>query len=86
MGFGFWQFIWGSKQALDAAHFATARAALTGMKGDYGRPLGLNPKKLIVGTSNEEAALKIVGAKELPGGGDNPWYGKAEVLLVPWLD
>ena len=85
VGFGFWQTTWGSRQALDATAYENARVALVGMKGDYGRPLGLMPKKLVVGPSNEKAAKLIVGSKELPGGGDNPWYGTAEVLVVPWL-
>jgi len=85
VGFGFWQFIWGSQQVLDAAHYATGRAALVGMKGDYDRPLGVNPRKLIVGPSNEQAARTIVGSKELAGGGTNPWYGTAEAVVVPWL-
>ncbi|MBF0249958.1 MAG: Mu-like prophage major head subunit gpT family protein [Alphaproteobacteria bacterium] len=86
VGFGFWQLIWGSKQTLDAAHFKTAFETLGGNKGDYGRPLGIRGRKLVVGMSNFEAAKKIVGAKELAGGGDNPWYGMAEVVLVSWLD
>lgn len=85
VGFGLWQFSWGSKQTLDAAHYATARTSMIGMKGDHGRPLGLMPRKLVVGPTNEEAARKIIGAKELAGGGDNPWYGTAEVVVVPWL-
>jgi len=85
VGFGFWQFIWGSKQVLDATAYATARTSLIGMKGDHGRPLGVKPRKLIVGPSNEEVARKIIGSKELAGGGDNPWYGTAETVVVPWL-
>lgn len=85
VGFGFWQQAWGSKQTLDAAHYATARAAIGGMKGDYGRPLGLNPRLLVVPPSLEGAARKIVGNQLTTGGETNEWYGTAEVLVVPWL-
>lgn len=85
VGFGFWQQAWGSKQTLDAAHYATARAAIAGMKGDYGRPLGLNPRLLIVPPSLEGAARRIVGNQLTADGGTNEWYGTAEVLVVPWL-
>ncbi len=84
-GFGFWQFAWGSKQTLDEAHYATARAAIMGMKGDFGRPLGLMPKKLIVGPSNEAAALKLVQAENNAAGASNVYKGTAEVVVVPWL-
>lgn len=85
VGFGFWQFAWGSKQALDAAHYATARAALGSMKGDYGRPLGIKPRLLVVPPALESAALKIVNNDLGANGETNEWKGTAEVLVVPWL-
>lgn len=84
-GFGFWQMCWGSKQTLNAANYAAARAALMGMKGDYGRPLGLMPKKLVVPPSLESAALKIVNNELAAGGETNEWKGTAQVIVVPWL-
>lgn len=84
-GYGFWQQAWGSKQTLDAAHYETARVALTGMKGDYGRPLGIKPGLLVVGASNEKAARTVVASQLVNGGETNPWAGTAEVLVVPWL-
>lgn len=85
VGFGFWQFAWGSRQALDPAHYETARAALTGMKGDYGRPLGINPRLLVVPPALEGAARRLVASQLVNGGESNPWAGSAEVLVVPWL-
>ncbi|WP_336801990.1 Mu-like prophage major head subunit gpT family protein [Kaistia sp. MMO-174] len=85
VGFGFWQFAWGSKQPLDAAHYATARAALGSMKGDYGRPLGITPKLLVVAPGQESAALKIVNNELGANGETNEWRGTAEVLVCPWL-
>lgn len=85
VGFGFWQYAWGSKQTLDAAHYATARAALMGMKGDYGRPLGIIPNLLIVPPTLESAGRKIVNSELGSGGETNEWKGTAELLVVPWL-
>jgi phage major head subunit gpT-like protein len=84
-GFGLWQLAWGSRQALNPTNYATARAALMGMKGDHGRPLGLRPNLLVVPPSLESAARKIVRS-ELGGGGEtNEWAGTAEPLVTPWL-
>lgn len=84
-GYGFWQIAWGSKQALDEAHYETARAALTGMKGDYGKPLGLMPNLLVVGPSNEGAGKRLVQSRIVDGVETNIWAGTAELLVVPWL-
>jgi phage major head subunit gpT-like protein len=85
VGFGFWQFCWGSKQALDATSYATARAAIGGMKGDYGRPLGLKPNLLVVPPALESAGLKLLNSEYATGGGTNEWKGTAQLLVVPWL-
>ena len=85
VGFGFWQMAWGSKQTLNAANYSTARAALMGMKGDYGRPLGLMPRLLVVPPTLESAALKIVNNELGANGETNEWKGTAEVLVAPWL-
>lgn len=85
VGFGFWQFAWGSKQTLNAANYATARAAIGGMKGDYGRPLGLRPNLLVVPPSLESAGRKILNSQLGSGGETNEWANTAELLVVPWL-
>lgn len=85
VGYGFWQFAWGSKQTLSAANYAIARAALTDMKGDYGRPLGLMPNLLVVPGSLESAGRKILNSEYGAGGETNEWKGTAELLVCPWL-
>lgn len=85
VGFGFWQFAWGSKNTLDTAHYAAGRAAISGMKGDYGQPLGLTPNLLVVGPSNESAGRKLLNSEYAAGGETNEWKGTAELLVVPWL-
>ncbi|MBX3580827.1 MAG: Mu-like prophage major head subunit gpT family protein [Rhizobiaceae bacterium] len=88
VGFGFWQFAWGSKQTLNAENYAEARAALAGMKGDYGRPLGLltGAKPLLVfPPSLESAALKLLNNEQGTGGETNEWKGTAEPVNCAWL-
>lgn len=85
VGFGFWQFAWGSKQELNGTNYGTARAALSGMKGDYGRPLGLTPNLLIVPPALEGAGRKLLNSEYASGGETNEWKGTAELLVVPWL-
>lgn len=84
-GFGFWQMAYGSQQTLNAAAYATARSTIMGMKGDYGRPLGLTPNLLVVPPSLESAARKILNSEYATGGETNEWKGTAELLVVPWL-
>jgi phage major head subunit gpT-like protein len=85
VGYGFWQFAWGSKQVPDAARYATARAALLGMKGDHGRPIGVNPNLVVCGPSNEKAFRDILLAERNANGSTNTNQGTAELLVVPWL-
>lgn len=85
VGFGFWQFAWGSKQALNAANYETARTAITGMKGDHGHPLGLMPNLLVVPPSLEGAGRAILQSQLVNGGESNKWAGTAELMVCPWL-
>ncbi len=85
VGYGFWQTCWGSKQPLNPDNYGSARAALSGMKGDYGRPLGVRPTLLVVPPSLEKAALKIVNNELGANGESNEWKGTAKVEVVPWL-
>ncbi len=85
VGYGFWQMAWGSKQTLNAANYAAARAAIMGMKGDGGRPLGLVPDLLVVPPTLEQAGRQIVLNNQQASGATNEWYNSAELLMVPWL-
>lgn len=85
VGYGFWQMAWGSKQTLDDTHYATARAAIFGMKGDYGVPMSLTPDLLVVPPALEGAALEILNAERNAAGATNVWKGTAKLAVVPWL-
>lgn len=85
VGYGFPQMAWGSRQTLNAANYAIARAAIQNMKGDGGRPLGLVPNLLVVPPSLESAGRQILNSEYGTGGITNEWRGTAELLVVPWL-
>lgn len=85
VGFGFWQFAYCSQQALNTANYASAYAAIEGMKGDFGRPLGLKPTHLVVPPALREAAQRIINNENDAAGASNPWKGTAKLEVVSWL-
>ncbi|WP_048646598.1 Mu-like prophage major head subunit gpT family protein [Nitratireductor soli] len=85
VGFGYWQMAFGSRQTLNAANYEAARGAITGMKGDHGRPLGLVPDLLVVPPTLEGAGREILKSVLVNGGETNKWANSAELLMVPWL-
>lgn len=85
VGYGFWQYSWGSKQPLTPDAYSAARTALMGMTGDHGRPLGIVPRTLIVPPSLEKAAREILQNERNEVGATNTWRGTAELVVVPWL-
>ena len=84
-GFGFWQMAYKSFAKLDAAGYAAARAQMMTLTADGGRPLAITPNILLVPPQLEGAARAVVGNQLDAGGGTNPWYGTAEVIVCPWL-
>jgi len=85
VGYGFWQMAFGSKQTLNKENYAAARTALMGMKGDYGRPLGIMPNLLVVPPTLEQNALEILNSERDAAGATNVYKGTAELLVTPWL-
>ncbi len=85
VGFGFWQLAYGSKDTLNAANYAAARAAMMSFKNDEGVPLGIVPTHLVVPPTLEEAGKRIVEMQVDTNGAGNPWYNTAKLLVVPWL-
>lgn len=83
--FALWQLAYGSKQSLTADNYGAARASMQSVKGDNGRPLNVNPTLLVVGPSNEKAALEITQAERAANGSTNVYRNTAQVLVVPWL-
>lgn len=85
VGFGFWQMAFASNQALDAAHFNAAFAAMTGFKSDGGRPLGIRPTLLVVPPALRADALEVVKAERNASGATNVNRNAVDVLVTPWL-
>lgn len=85
VGYGLWQLAFGSKQTLDETGFEAACVALQTMKDDEGRPLGIKGNLLVVPPALEKAALKLVRSATLANGADNPYFGRADVLVSAYL-
>ena len=91
-GFGLWQLAFGSKADLTIENFEAARAALTALRGDKGRRLGVMPTHLVVPPSLEGEARRIVKNETRVATVDstavavaNEWAGSAELLVSPFL-
>lgn len=85
VGYGLWQLAYASKQTLDASNFSAAYAAMQGMKGDNGKPLGIRPKLLVVPPSLREVAMEVVKAERNAAGATNINRDLVDVLVTPWL-
>lgn len=86
VGFGFWQFAYGSKAPLDGDNYGAARAAMRAMRGDRGRKLGIRPRTLVVPPSLEKKGLQITNAINDAAGASNVWQGTAKLMVADWLD
>ena len=84
-GYGLWQLAHRSAQDLTPDNYAAARAAMLEMKGDQGRPIGVNPTHLVVPSTLEGKARKIIESALTTGGATNEWAGTAKVHTTPWL-
>ena len=89
VGYGFYQSIWGSKQALTATYYAAALAGLRSMKDNQGNILGMlsGPKKplLIVPPDKEASARALLFPDADASGYGNPWKDTADLLVSSWL-
>jgi phage major head subunit gpT-like protein len=85
VGFGLWQLAFASKQPLTPENYDAARTAMLSMRGDNGKPLGVNPCLLVVRPSQESAAKKILQAEKNDAGATNIYQNTAQLLSTPWL-
>ncbi len=84
-GYGLWQLAYGSRQTLDAAAYATARASIMSVHNDAGDPLNLIPDLLVVPPNLEAAGRKLLLAEYDSAGATNVWNGTADLLVWPCL-
>lgn len=85
VGLGLWQLAYASKNTLDVAAYADARAAHQSFKGDNGKPLVIRSTELWVPPSLEQAALEVVQAERLANGASNVMRNLSKVVVCPWL-
>lgn len=82
-GYGLWQLAYASRQTLDAASYAAARAAMMDFRQDNGKPLNVRPTHLVVPPSLEAAALQVIKADRDAAGAANVWAGTATIICTP---
>jgi phage major head subunit gpT-like protein len=83
-GYGLWQQAVASRLDLTPANYEAARLAMRSFRRDGGAPLGMRPTHLAVDPSNEAAARALLEMQFNSGGGSNPNYHTAELLVVDW--
>lgn len=83
-GYGLWQQVYRSNQALNEANFEAAWNAMTSLVSDEGIPLGISPTHLIVSKSNQHNAARLI-APFLASGASNIHSGSIEIISSPFL-
>lgn len=84
-GYGLWQLIFKSKKPLTAENYAAARAKMTSIRKRNGQVLSITPKKLLVPSTLESPARKLLLNDNAAGGESNEWKGTAEPVVIPLL-
>ena len=84
-GYGMWQTAVKSKDVLTDETLGEARARMRSFTDDAGVPLAVVPTTLVVGASNEMAALKLVNAMNLATGETNINKGLYKLIVSPYL-
>jgi phage major head subunit gpT-like protein len=83
-GYGLWQQAVASRLDLDPDSYAAARLTMRSFRRDGGAPLGMTPTHLVVDPTNEAAGRALLETQFIPGGGSNPNYHTAELLVADW--
>jgi len=85
-GFGLWQLAFASKAPLSQVNYEAARKAMTAMRGDQGRLLGVRPTTLLVPAELEGDGRRLLKTQINTAGASNEWVESAELIVTPWLD
>lgn len=85
VGFGLWQLAQSSNKPLNAENLKAAITALTGRKGDHGRPLGLRATHLVVSSNLEFDARELLDNQRNAAGASNVLQNRLGLLASPWL-
>jgi phage major head subunit gpT-like protein len=87
-GYGPWQMAFGAKATLNASNLWAAHSAMSAVKADGGRPLGIYPNLLVVPTSLEREAVQLLNRDLFADGGEvvsNELKGKFGLLVSRYL-
>lgn len=84
-GAGLWQLAVRCNEPLNAETYEAARARLTELQGDHGRPLGLRHSHTMFSNGQEGAALRVLNNAQAANGATNEWAGTSKPVLNPWL-
>lgn len=84
-GYGLWQMAVESKETLNEENLAEARAKMRLLTDDAGLLLGMMPTTLVVGASNEVAAMKLINNLTLATGETNVNKGAYKLIVSPYL-
>ena len=85
VGYGLWQYAYGSKQALTETNYRTAREAMMEYRGDRGALMGVMPTHLLVPPGLEHEALELLKAERQADGATNVYHESVELIMSPWL-
>jgi hypothetical protein len=83
-GYGLWQQAVASRLELTPDNYNAARLAMRSFRRDGGAPLGMRPTHLVVDPTNEAAGRALLETQFNSGGGSNPNFHTAELLVVDW--
>lgn len=86
VGFGLWQFAHQSQAAITPDSVFDVWTKMRQVKVDGGRPAGVKPDLLVVGSSNFKAAKTAVENEFDANGATNPARNLVEVVEVDWLN
>jgi len=84
VGFGFWQMAFAMKKTLSADSLWEAIEAMRAIEGDGGKKLGIKPTILVVPTSLEKLATRLL-ERELDSNSSNELKGRIELLVADYL-
>lgn len=86
VGYGMWQYVFRSEEALDATHFESAWEAMTQLTAPNGKPMNIMPTHLIVPVSLAMDARRLLSAQLVGGGDTNIHQNAVDVIVSKHLD
>ena len=84
VGFGFWQMAFGNKRTLNADNLWDSISKMRGFTADGGRKLGITPTVLVVPSSLEKVATRLL-EREIDSNSSNELKGRLTLLVADYL-